>query len=680
MSVHGEWATHKRRTYVPTRQTAQFMRFGTPGHPVDELVIYGSQLKGVMGTGTIRKLTLVDKADTHAQDGAGWNASVSLKDLGQTGWDAVSSVGFGVKGGDSSKVVDGKAEFKCDGVEVLAIERITAETYDRRYGVNLTKHFTSTGDAAGAAAAYAPGYSGRLELGEDSVGFELPNVMFHEKTETTSQQITRRDAEQAALEAQRQREAAQRAADAAEELQRNALKAICDQFERENPTLVKDLIAKEAAEAEAKRAAEAQRQRDLAAQRAAAAAKDTELQKEKINEALVNMLTPGQLAQNVADAEYKKTSAYQIEQELQHIKARTQEMQKMSAAEKNTPEWRKEFMDLHQASERLGVFDPEWRERQATAGAAGMVGTLAVLAPQFTYRMMLGHLAGKAMTEGLLQNAHSEEDVAMAHLVGLTTDLTMGSHMPTGGLFARGVPLTTAAAATAESGGLLNRLRAAGQEFGQWRPDPHAMGSGFLPFTRKAPPAIGTPLEIATAGEARAAASVAPVAEAASSAAPVAEAAVKVQTRYEIINHVLEDQVRAGTEGFVCRICPLKGGPLSIDCSAFKVTPSTPLTKLGVPRDSVQFWKHFREKYDTVFPEIWSETNLGRFRDGISPKVDSEWLKYFPEHGKYLNEILEHHHINHGNIAIPLPDTMHKGKLFNRMNHHPETYIKEVTE
>ncbi|QOL19455.1 hypothetical protein [Candidatus Bodocaedibacter vickermanii] len=214
LSVHGEWATHKRRTYVPTRQTAQFMRFGTPGHPVDELVIYGSQLKGVMGTGTIRKVILVDKADTHAQDGASWNASVSLKDLGKTGWDAVSSVGAGVKGGDSSKVVDGKAEFKCDGVEVLAIETITAETYDRRYGVNLTKHFTSAGDAAGAAAAYAPAYSGRLELGEDSVGFELPNVMFHEKTETTSEQITRRDAEQAALEAQRQREAAKKAAEA----------------------------------------------------------------------------------------------------------------------------------------------------------------------------------------------------------------------------------------------------------------------------------------------------------------------------------------------------------------------------------------------------------------------------------------------------------------------------------
>lgn len=130
----------------------------------------------------------------------------------------------------------------------------------------------------------------------------------------------------------------------------------------------------------------------------------------------------------------------------------------------------------------------------------------------------------------------------------------------------------------------------------------------------------------------------------------------------------------------MCRICPLKGGPLSIDCSAFKITPSTPLTKLGVPRDSVQFWKHFREKYDTVFPEIWSETNLNYLRSGRSPAVDDAWLKYFPEHGKYGGKTLEHHHINHGNIAIPLPKPMHRDPLFNIMNHHSETYIKEVTE
>ena len=66
-----------------------------------------------------------------------------------------------------------------------------------------------------------------------------------------------------------------------------------------------------------------------------------------------------------------------------------------------------------------------------------------------------------------------------------------GGHMPAGGDLARGAALTTkaAASATAESGGLLNRLREAGQDLAQWRPDPHAMGSGFLPLTRKAPSA-----------------------------------------------------------------------------------------------------------------------------------------------------------------------------------------------
>ncbi|QOL19459.1 HNH endonuclease signature motif containing protein [Candidatus Bodocaedibacter vickermanii] len=527
LSVHGEWATHKRRTYVPTRQTAQFMRFGTPGHPVDELVIYGSQLKGVMGTGTIRKLTLVDKADTHAQDGASWNASVSLKDLGKTGWDAVSSVGAGVKGGDSSKVVDGKAEFKCDGVEILEpIERITAETYDRRYGVNATKHFTSAGDAA---AAYAPAYSGRLELGEDSVGFELPNVMFHEKTETTSQQITRRDAEQAALEAQRQREAAQRAADAAEELQRNALKAICDQFEAENPTLVKDLIAKEAAEAEAQRAAEAQRQRE-AAQRAAEAAQDTELQKEKINEALMNILTPGQLQESVTDA--KEAERVKIrEASIALIRRLRPEVTDAEAQQLRDMYDRKSgrLMNaameayrgstaenvLHRVSEVIGTvtgelikgaalapLDPyetreEWAERSREYDE--MKGPMQYLGDGLhATTKEVGHY-GLGMSE---ENAETFATLAMDG-VNIATAGRMLKPGVKPALNAAGTVLKGAGgAATAMFETLLSLLR---------------------DLEVKAPPAIATPLEIATAGEARAAAAAQPaaVAEAAVSSRPL---------------------------------------------------------------------------------------------------------------------------------------------------------------
>lgn len=77
---------------------------------------------------------------------------------------------------------------------------------------------------------------------------------------------------------------------------------------------------------------------------------------------------------------------------------------------------------------------------------------------------------------------------------------------------------------------------------------------------------------------------------------------------------------------------------------------------------------------------MWSEANLKKLASDNAPLVDSSWLKYFPEHDKYIGDILHHHHINHGKIAVPLPKTMHKGENFNRMNHHPETYIKEVAE
>jgi hypothetical protein len=179
-------------------------------------------------------------------------------------------------------------------------------------------------------------------------------------------------------------------------------------------------------------------------------------EQEKVKEALTTMFTPEQLAQNVADAEYKKTPSYQVEQELQHIKHRTKEMQGMIEAQKNTPEWRREFMDLHQAHERLGVFDPEWRERQAIAGGVGVVAGLTAIAPEVMLplmgRMAVGHLAGKASYEAYASMGVPSTDAAFLSSV---VDGATGGHMSAGGYLARGAALTTqAAAATAESGGL----------------------------------------------------------------------------------------------------------------------------------------------------------------------------------------------------------------------------------
>jgi hypothetical protein len=56
-----------------------------------------------------------------------------------------------------------------------------------------------------------------------------------------------------------------------------------------------------------------------------------------------------------------------------------------------------------------------------------------------------------------------------------------------------------------------------------------------------------------------------------------------------------------------------------------------------------------------------STKNIARMEEGLSPVVDSHWLKHFPEHQNYINQILEHHHLGHGPFAVPLPKELHRG-------------------
>ena len=244
LSVHGEWSTNSRRTWEQTKQTAKFIRFGTPEHPVEEVVVYGSQLIGSIGTGVIKKLILVDKADTHAQDGGSFGLSVNVAEVAKRGVSAISSLSMGVKGGDSSRVEGGKAYFSVPGVTILEpIERVSVAEYDRRYGVRVTQHYTPEGQTPGA---YDPAMSGEVDLGEHTAGFEMPNAFVPGRhTETTSQRLTRQAAEakkvyEEALESLYSPEAL-------EEVQRKELKEALDKFEAENPNLVRDELAREGA-------------------------------------------------------------------------------------------------------------------------------------------------------------------------------------------------------------------------------------------------------------------------------------------------------------------------------------------------------------------------------------------------------------------------------------------------
>jgi hypothetical protein len=96
---------------------------------------------------------------------------------------------------------------------------------------------------------------------------------------------------------------------------------------------------------------------------------------------------------------------------------------------------------------------------------------------------------------------------------------------------------------------------------------------------------------------------------------------------------------------------------MHVDAREF--TSSTSVTSEGAARNAKQFWKLWAEKY----PETLAPSNLADIRKGVSPMVDDVWIKHFPEHQRFLGETLEHHHLNHGNITVALPETVHRRRM-----------------
>ncbi|NVE01909.1 hypothetical protein HUX62_28235 [Massilia sp. BJB1822] len=82
---------------------------------------------------------------------------------------------------------------------------------------------------------------------------------------------------------------------------------------------------------------------------------------------------------------------------------------------------------------------------------------------------------------------------------------------------------------------------------------------------------------------------------------------------------------------------------------------------LGFPRDAGEFWRNWVEKN----PDSLSSSNrylIENFnRLKISPRVDQEWIKAFPEHGNYMGDTLIHHHVNFRQYTIPVPGKTHIG-------------------
>lgn len=77
----------------------------------------------------------------------------------------------------------------------------------------------------------------------------------------------------------------------------------------------------------------------------------------------------------------------------------------------------------------------------------------------------------------------------------------------------------------------------------------------------------------------------------------------------------------------------------------------------GWERSSLYYFKELQKSH----PEYFSKKNSIRIENGESPKVDSKFVRAFPQYKGYENETLVHHHIGKDGQAVAVPQSMHKG-------------------
>ncbi|MBN2259764.1 MAG: hypothetical protein JW702_04430 [Clostridiales bacterium] len=98
--------------------------------------------------------------------------------------------------------------------------------------------------------------------------------------------------------------------------------------------------------------------------------------------------------------------------------------------------------------------------------------------------------------------------------------------------------------------------------------------------------------------------------------------------------------------------------PFTIDTSTFKSGIST--SKGGI-RNAGEFWK----KWTKLHRESLSKSNKYLIENydtlKISPRIDDEWIRVFPEHAPYKGDVIIHHHVDFGQYAIPVPGGTHVG-------------------
>ena len=90
-----------------------------------------------------------------------------------------------------------------------------------------------------------------------------------------------------------------------------------------------------------------------------------------------------------------------------------------------------------------------------------------------------------------------------------------------------------------------------------------------------------------------------------------------------------------------------------------------PFVGKGQNNANSQGWKrdqkYFYNELSNAHPELFSDANLKKIANGQVPRVDEQFLKYFPQYDNYVDDFLRHHHIGGGGQAMPVPESIHWG-------------------
>ncbi len=114
----------------------------------------------------------------------------------------------------------------------------------------------------------------------------------------------------------------------------------------------------------------------------------------------------------------------------------------------------------------------------------------------------------------------------------------------------------------------------------------------------------------------------------------------------DVDDAIVADEVNPGMDD------QMDGADATADADQHTVTANNGIRNLR------QFWPEWMTKY----PNTLSSENRMLIGQKRAPIVDAAWIKAFPEHAPYKGEILVHHHIDQGPLAIPLPLSVHKLK------------------